>query len=260
MKYYYYYLLNMNNTKEQYYIELDTQDQNISTVKVKNAIVKKAVKRLVDIIGITDSENIKKLEKSIKSNIFDTCTLSTGYNNIEITGNFNKTESKKVIFKTLLKDPKTQKIEYKEIEGDKVSSKVYPNLDLYLTEYAYGKGYNIIFKGLAIAYTRTKNIQDIEESLQNINISEVELINRINESLIQLGVKEEIKETEVIENNTLETIEIKDDTQITATTTNLKDTNIEVNRDSIKLSTKDINNNKCNNYIINQTESFCNTG
>ena len=266
---YYYYLLNNSGTKEQYYIGLDGQDQNISITKIKNAIAKKAVKTLSNLMGIKDSENIKQLEKAIKSSVYDTATLLEGYNNIEVTGNFNKTESKKVIFKSLIKDTTTQEIQYKEIEGEKVNSKVYPNLDLYLTPYAYGKGYNIIFEGLQIAYTRTKNIKDIEESLQNINMSETKLINKVNESLVQLGVKEQNINVESIDtveavkedNKTIKTMEQIDDIKTSkASTTNIKNNNINVVRDSIKLSKIDINNNIYKPYSNNETGSFCNTG
>jgi hypothetical protein len=253
----------MNNLKEQYYIQLDSQDQNISITKVKNAITKQVSKRIADLLQATNKDDIKQLEKSIKSNIYDTCTLISGCNNIEVAGIFNKTESKKVMFKSLIKDVQTQKIEYKEIEGEKINSKVYPNLDLYLTEYAYGKGYNIIFEGLQIGYTRTKNIKDIEESLQNINMTETELVNKINESLVQLGVKEQTLETETIKNNTvIDNITTqKDDIRVnTIATTNIKDNNINVNSDSIKLSKKDISNNIYNTCINNETGSCFNTG
>lgn len=263
---YYYYLLNNSGTKEQYYIGLDGQDQNISITKIKNAIAKKAVKTLSNLIGIKDSENIKQLEKAIKSSIYDTATLLEGYNNIEITGDFNKTESKKVIFKSLVKDVNTQELKYIDMEGEKVNSKVYPNLDLYLTPYAYGKGYNIIYEGMQIAYARTKNIKDIEEALQKINMTETELINRMNENLIKLGVKEQnINEVSInkIEegNKTIKTMEQIDDIKTnTIITTNIKDNNISVVSDSINLSKIDINNNIYKPYSNNGTGSYLNTG
>lgn len=264
MKYYYYYLLNMNNVKEQYYIRLDTQDQNISITKVKNAITKQASKRIADLLQATNKNDIKQLEKSIKSNIYDTCTLISGCNNIEITGTFNKTESKTVMFKTLMTDKNGQQV-YEEIEGEKINSKVYPNLNIYLAKNDIGKGYKLIYEGLRIGYTRIKDINSIEEVLNNINMSETELIKKVNEQLIKLGVKKETLETEVIENNTVETIENittqKDVIPVnTIVTTTNKDSNIKVNSDSINLSKIDINNNIYNPYTINTTGSFCNTG
>lgn len=259
MKYYYYYLLNMNNVKEQYYIQLDTQDQNISITKVKNAITKQASKRIADLLQATNKNDIKQLEKSIKSNIYDTCTLISGCNNIEITGTFNKTESKTVMFKTLMTDKNGQQV-YEEIEGEKVNSKVYPNLNIYLAKNDIGKGYKLIYEGLRIGYTRTKDINSIEEVLNNINMNETELIEKVNEQLIKLGVKEQIIETELIE--TIENITTqKDDIRVnTITTTNIKDNNINVVSDSIKLSKIDINNNIYKPYSNNETGSFCNTG
>lgn len=261
---YYYYLLNNSGTKEQYYIGLNSQDQNISVTKIKNAISKEAVKTLSKLIGVKDSENIKQLEKAIKNSIYDTCTLLEGYNNIEVTGTFNKTESKTVAFQNLITDRATGKVSYIETEGEKVNSKVYPNLDLYLIKYAYGKGYSIIYEGLQIGYTRTKDIKSIDEVLNNMNITESELINKVNEQLVKLGVKEEItviEQTVSIENNTIENIDIKDDMQVnTIATTNIKDSNIKVNRNSIKPSKMDINNNIYNPYTINETGSYCNTG
>lgn len=260
MKYYYYYLLNMSNVKEQYYIQLDTQDQNISITKVKNAITKQASKRIADLLQATNENDIKQLEKSIKSNIYDTCTLISGCNNIEITGTFNKTESKTVMFKTLMTDKNGQQI-YKEIEGEKVNSKVYPNLNIYLAKNDIGKGYKLIYEGLQIGYTRTKDINSIEEVLNNMNMSESELIVKIDERLVQLGVKEQninVESIDIIESvkeETIETIEQIDDIKTnTISTTNIKDNNINVVSDS------DINNNIYKSYSNNETGSFCNTG
>ena len=158
---YYYYLDPI--AKNQYFVNVDSM-KNISEAKIKNAISKEAVKTFIERLGIVNvnDEDKKNLIKRIKTSIYYTCTLLENYNNVEISGDFQKTVA--ILENIEIIDNQGS---LKTIEAEKLNSKVLENVYIIKD----GNFYNVYYKKVFLLCCKYKS--DIEKKL-NENIDKIE--------------------------------------------------------------------------------------
>lgn len=184
----YYYMLTMNN--EQIFTEVDSE--NFSETKVKNAIAKKAVELRNDI----SEENKKAWIKAFKQNIYMTFTLLEEKTNIEVKGNFKKTDIEIVDVKI-----RNNKGSFDIEKGYVIKSKILN--DVYAVKLTDTKRYKIIYRGIILFNSKTREVNNIDEMIKNIPDLET-TIDKIlgTEKEAKNNNTKEVKEKKYIVKNT----------------------------------------------------------
>jgi hypothetical protein len=197
------YTLTTNNTNKIYYIKVNEND---SKIKAKNLLAKTVFPELMKTMNITDSNiiesNKKDMIKAIKKSIYEESlnTLNNkDYTCIEVNGNITNKE------KTIIKR-RTQDGIMENIEGEKYNSKIYPNMNLYIVKHDYIKSWYYIIDintGISLINVKTKNKNNIEEELNNMNMTENEVIKKLNNMINTTQTTKEIDITNSIEDKEL---------------------------------------------------------
>lgn len=157
--------------KVQYFVNVDSIE-NISEVKIKNAIAKEAVKGLVARIGNVSKEDQKTLTKRLKTSIYTGLLIeNAGYTNIEIIGDFTKTVATIETIEIIDNNGTL-----KTVEAEKFNSKVLENV--YIVK--DGSFYNLYYKKVFLFSSKHKS--DIENKL-NENINRIE--KHVNDTLVK---------------------------------------------------------------------------